>query len=71
MNSQPDNVQQAALVLHRVTASRMYSFYKQATRDTLQNTISFYKFANFMDLQAGYLAQRMLKKDAQKVTGIQ
>lgn len=30
----------------------------------MQNTISFYRFANFMDLQIGYLAQMMLKKAA-------
>jgi len=40
-------------------------------REIMQNTISFYRFAIFMDLQTGYLAQMMLKKAAQKITGIQ
>lgn len=37
----------------------------------MQNTISFYRFASFMDLQTGYLAQIMLEQAAQKITDIQ
>lgn len=37
----------------------------------MQNPISFYRFANFMDLQTGCLAQMMLTKAAQKITDIQ